>query len=205
MEPHATRIVVWDTPSAVECGAAFKLKVGVKCAAACGAAAQRVEIRDEQGSSVASAAVGEAPLAGTAALHYAELELKAPAAAGLHAWEAHAIEVVDAATGRITHAAASTGFHIRAVHPPECVLRVVAIDARSRLPVPGAKVVVHPYHARTNLDGVAELKLPKGAYRLFVTGRDRFPFRADGELDGNVTIRAELDADFGPSDAELWS
>ncbi len=26
MEPHATRIVVWDTPPAVECGAAFKLQ-----------------------------------------------------------------------------------------------------------------------------------------------------------------------------------
>jgi hypothetical protein len=205
MEPHATRIVVWDTPSAVECGAAFKLKVGVKCAEECGAAARRVEICDEQGSSIASAAVGEAPLVGTGALHYAELELNAPTAAGLHAWEAHTAEVVDAATGRITHAAASTGFRVRTVPAPDCLLRVVAVDARSRLPVPGAKVVVHPYHARTNLDGVAELRVPKGAYRLFVTGRDRFPFRADGELDGDLTIRAELDADFGPSDAELWS
>jgi hypothetical protein len=154
---------------------------------------------------MASAAVGEEPLAGTAALHCVELELNAPASVGLHAWEAHAAAVVDAATGRITHAAASTGFHVRTVHAPECLLRVVAVDARSRLPVPGAKVVVHPYHARTNLDGVAELRVPKGAYRLFVTGRDRFPFRADGELDGDVTIRAELDEDFGPSDAELWS
>jgi hypothetical protein len=203
MEPHATRIVVWDTPSAVECGAAFKLKVGVKCAEECGATAQRVEICDEQGSRVASAAVGE-PLAGTA-LHTAELELKAPVAAGLHAWEARAAEVVDAATGRITHTAARTGFRVRTVAPPDCLLRVVAVDSRSRLPVPGAKVVVHPYRARTNLDGVAELRVPKGAYRLFVTGRDRFPFRADGELDGDVTIRAELDEDFGPSDAELWS
>jgi hypothetical protein len=205
MEPHATRIVVWDTPPAVECGAAFTVKVGVKCAEECGAAAWRVEICDEQGSSVASAAVGEAPLVGTAALHYAELELNAPTVAGLYAWEAHTAEVVDAATGRITHAAASAGFRVRTVPPPDCLLRVVAVDARSRLPVPGAKVVVHPYHARTNLDGVAELRVPKGAYRLFVTGRYRFPFRADGELDGDLTIRAELDSDFGPSDSELWS
>ena len=39
MEPHATRIVVWDVPPAVECGAPFRVKVGVKCAAECGAAA----------------------------------------------------------------------------------------------------------------------------------------------------------------------
>ena len=47
--------------------------------------------------------------------------------------------------------------------------------------------------------------MPKGAYRLFVSGRDRFPFRSDGEIDSDVTIQAELDEDFGPSDAELWS
>lgn len=205
MEPHATRIVVWDVPSAVECGAAFKLKVGVKCAAECGGAARRVEIRDEQGRSVASAVVGDAPLAGTSALHYAEVELRAPAAEGLQAWEARAAEVVDVVTGRPTHAAASAGFRVRAVRPPECLLKVVAVDARSRAPIPGAKVVVHPYHALTNADGIAELKVPKGAYRLFVSGRDRFPFRSDGEIDADVTIHAELDEDFGPSDAELWS
>jgi hypothetical protein len=57
----------------------------------------------------------------------------------------------------------------------------------------------------TNLEGIAELKEPKGAYRLFVSGRDRFPFWADGEVYADTTIRAELDLDLGPSDAELWS
>jgi hypothetical protein len=205
MEPHATRIVVWDVPSAVECGAAFKLKIGVKCAVECGGAARRVEIRDEHGRSLASAVVGEVPLAGTSALHYAELELEAPETEGLQAWEACVAEVVDVATGDRTHAAASASFRVRAVRPPECRLKVVAVDARSRAPVPGAKVVVHPYHALTNADGIAELKVPKGAYRLFVSGRDRFPFRSDGEIDADLTIEAELDEDFGPSDAELWS
>jgi hypothetical protein len=204
MDAHATRLVVWDMPSAVECGAAFKLKVGVKCASECGGAARRVEICDAHGSVVAAGLVGDLPLAGTATLHYAELELTAPAAEGLHALQARTVEVLDAATGRVTHLAARANFRVRCVPHPECLLRVLAVDARSRLPVPGAKVVVHPYHARTDLDGVAELRVPKGAYRLFVTGRDRFPFRADGHIDGDVTIRAELDADFGPSDAELW-
>jgi hypothetical protein len=205
MDAHATRLVVWDMPPAVECGAAFKLKVGVKCAAECGGAARRVEICDARGEVIAAGVVGEVPLAGTSALHYAEVELTAPEAEGLHALHARTTQVLDAASGRVTHLAAGAGFHIRCVPRPECLLRVLAVDARSRLPVPGAKVVVHPYHARTNLEGVAELRVPKGAYRLFVTGRDRFPFRADGQIDGDVTIRAELDADFGPSDAELWS
>jgi hypothetical protein len=205
MEPHATRIVVWDVPSAIECGAAFKLKVGVKCALDCGAAARRVEIRDEQGHSIAAATVGDVPLAGTSALCFAELELRAPAIEGLHAWEARVADVVDVTTGRVTHAAATAPVHVRAVPQAECLLRVIAVDARSRLPIPGAKVVIHPYRALTNAEGVAEFKVPKGMYRLFVTGRDRFPFRSDGEISADVTVQAELDEDLGPSDAELWS
>jgi hypothetical protein len=73
------------------------------------------------------------------------------------------------------------------------------------MPIAGAKVVVHPYRALTDADGVAEIRLPKGAYRLFVSGHERFPFRSDGEISGDLTITAELDDDFGPSDAELWS
>jgi hypothetical protein len=179
--------------------------VGVKCAEECGGAPRRVEVRDGQGRSLASAVVGDVPWPGTAALHYAELVLDAPATEGLQSWEARAAEVVDLATGRCTHAAASAGFRVRAVRPAECLLKVVAVDARSRKPIPGAKVVVHPYHALTNLDGVAELRVPKGAYRLFVSGRDRFPFRLDGEIGADLTIQAELDEDFGPGDAELWS
>jgi hypothetical protein len=40
---------------------------------------------------------------------------------------------------------------------------------------------------------------------LIVSGRDRFPCRSDGEVGADTTIRAELDVDLGPSDAELWS
>ncbi len=204
MEAHATRIVVWDTPAAVECGASLRLKVGVKCTAECRAAGWRVEIRDAEGRSVASAAVGDVPWPGTAALYYAELELRAPNTAGLHAWEA-VLEPEGAAVDRPAHAAASAQFHVRAVPAPECVVKVVAVDAASRAPVRGARVVVHPYRAVTDAEGVAELRVPKGAYRLFVSGRDYFPFRSDGEVSADVTIRAELAVDRGPSDAELWS
>jgi hypothetical protein len=205
MEPHATRIVVWDVPPAVERGAAFRMKVGLKCAAECGAAGRGVEIRDEQGAVVGSGVVGDVPAPGTAALYYADIELRAPTAEGMHAWEARVAPVVDDASGEVTHTAASAAFQVRSVPAPDCVLTVLAVDARSKQPIPGARVVVHPYRALTNADGVAKLRVPKGEYRLFVSGRDRFPFRSDGAIDGDLTIRAELDEDLGPSDAELWS
>jgi hypothetical protein len=203
--PHVTLVVVWDTPPAVECGAVFRVKVGVKCAFECGAAARRVEIRDEQGGGLGFGIVGDVPWAGTSGLYFAEVELRAPEAEGLHAWEACVADVVDVATGRKTHCAASARFQVRAVRPAECVLKVIAVDPRSGARIPGAKVVVHPYRAMTDASGVAEIRLPKGPYRLFVSGRDRFPFRSDGEIGADVTVRAELDEDSGPSDAELWS
>ena len=205
MEPHATRIVVWDVPSAIECGAPFRFKVGVKCAEACSAGARRVEICAADGRSLAAVALGDAPLPGTDALYFADIELHAPSAEGLHAWHARVGAAEDASAGQAAHTAASAVFQVRAVPAPSCVLKVVAVDARSGVPVPGARVVVHPDHALTDLRGVAELKVPKGAYRLFVSSRDRFPFRADGEVLADTTIRAELDVDLGPSDAELWS
>ena len=205
MEPHATRIVVWDTPAAVECGAALRFKVGVKCAAECGAAARRVEIRDEDGRSVASAAVGDVPWPGTAALYFAELELRAPDTEGLHAWEARAADGRRRAPGRHAHRGE------RAVPRSRRACARVSRESRRRRRARAARRC----RARrssfirtarvTDAQGVAELRVPKGAYRLFVSGRDRFPFRSDGEVSADVTIRAELDEDRGPSDAELWS
>lgn len=201
MEPHATHIVVWDTPPTVECGATFRVRVGIKCAAECPTALRTVQIRDADGRSIASAPVGDAPWPGTA-LYSTEIELRAPEAAGLHAWEAVASEVAE--TGP-AHAGASARFQVRTVAAPECLVKIVAVDAESRAPLKGAKVVVHPYRAVTDARGIAEIRVPKGAYRLFVSGRDHFPFRSDGEIAADVTIEAELDKDLGPSDAELWS
>lgn len=205
MEPHATRIVVWEVPSAVERGAAFRVKVGVKCAAECGVAGRGVEIRDAQGAVVGTGVAGDVPAPGTSALCYADVDLRAPETEGLHTWEARVAPLADLASGEVTHTAASATFQVRSVPAPDCVLTVLAVDARSKQPIPGARVVVHPYRTLTNADGRAELRVPKGTYRLFVSGRDRFPFRSDGTIDGDVTIRAELDEDLGPSDAELWS
>jgi hypothetical protein len=205
MEPHATRLVVWDTPSAVECGAPLRFKVGVQCAAECRVADWRVAIRDAAGHAVTSVAIGDAPAPGTSAVYFADIEVRAPESEGLHAWEAAVADCSAAVEGAAPHAGASARFNIRTVPAPECLVKVVAVDAVSRAPVPGARVVVHPYRAVTNADGVAEIRVPKGAYRLFVSGRDYFPFRSDGEVRDDVTIHAELDVDRGPSDAELWT
>lgn len=204
-ELHPRSVVVWDVPSAIECGRPFVIRLGVKCSAACRPTSWPIEVRDADGQTRATAALGDALWPGTAALYYADVELTAPAEVGLFGWEAIAPALAAEATDAEGHAQASAAFSVRAVPPPECRLTVIAIDRSRQEPVRDAKVVVHPYHARTDANGVAELDLPRGQYRLFVSGKDFFPFRSDGELTANLTIRAELDLDLGPTDAETWS
>ncbi len=84
-------------------------------------------------------------------------------------------------------------------------MTVVAIDRESQAPVAGATVVVHPYRAWTDERGVAEIRVPKGRFRLFVSGKSYFPFRRDGKVEADTMIEAELTVDSGLSDADLWS
>jgi hypothetical protein len=200
VKPHATRLVVWGVPSAVETGQKFGIKVGVKCACECGPDDWAIEIRDHDTKTLATARPSGEPWPGTDALYTAELELTAPDAEGLHQWEARF-----PATALGTHSDCTASFGVRVVTAAECRLTVVAVDMESKAPVSGAKVVVHPYRTSTDERGVAELNVPKGKFRLFVSGRNYLPFRSDGEATEEVTIRAELVPDVGPSDADIWS
>ncbi|HUF72318.1 MAG TPA: hypothetical protein VMR74_05400 [Gammaproteobacteria bacterium] len=219
---HKRSIVVWDLPSAVVGGTTFTIKLGIKCESLCRPENWSLDVRNREGRRLASVAVGATAWPGTEALYGAELELAAPAAEGLYRYEV--IAAADAYAGRAPpdndsahdqpppgesaaapHDAVTAGFNVRAVPEAHYRLTVIAIERRSQAPVQGAKVVVHPYRALTDEHGVAELDLPQGRYRVFVSGRDCFPLRLDGELAANTTLRAELELEPGPSDAELWA
>ena len=200
-KPHDTRVVVWETPPAVERGARFAVRLGVACSAKCRLADRVVEVRDHEGERRATSALGDDPWPGTEALYHAEVDLVAPDAEGLYTWEA-AARASDAAVG---HGAGSATFQVRVVSAPACRLTVVASDAESLTPVEGARVVAHPYRAVTDGRGVAQLQVPAGDYRLFVSGKGYVPFRFDGEVNADMTIRAELAQDVELSDADIWS
>ena len=199
-EPHAARVVVWDAPPAVERGARFLVRIGVSCSARCRAAGWTVEVRDHEGRRRATARLGGEPWRGTDALHHARVALTAPDVEGLHAWKA--VALTDGLPAAHTDAAASFG--VRVVPTPVCLLTVAARDAESRAPVEGARVVAHPYRAVTDERGAARLRVPAGEYRLFVSGRGYVPFRFDGAVKADTTIRAELVRDMELSDADVW-
>ena len=201
VKPHATRVVVWDAPPTVEFGKRFGIKLGVKCPSECRPQGWAVEVRDHEGKKQATATVSDAPWPGAATLYYAEVDLTAPDAEGLFSWEARA----PGSGAEVPHAEGTARFGVRVVPPPECRVTVVAVDAERHTPVRGAKVVMHPYRAVTDERGVAEVRVPKGAYRLFVSGPNHVPFRWDGEMTTDVMIRAELALDLGISVVEIWS
>ncbi len=229
--PAAARVVVWDVPAAIERGRRFNVRIGITCPSARRPDGWQVEVRDHEGGSRATATVGEERWPGTEALYHAEVALVAPAAEGLYTWEAAAATRVASATdvrsatggaaepggvaetGGVAEpggvAGAQTGgrarFGVRVVSSPDCLVTVVAVDAESGAPVEGARVVAHPYRTVTDARGAAELRVPAGEYRLFVSGKGCVPFRFDGEVKGDTRIRAELEQDRELSDADIWS
>ncbi len=228
--PNAARVVVWDVPAAIERGKRFTVRLGVTCSSGRRPDGWRVEVRDHEGRSRARAALGEEPWPGTDALYPAEVALVAPEAEGFYTWEAAAVTDAASATGdrwetggpaapgvAETGGAAAPGgvadghtgalvrFGVRVVSAPACRLTVVAVDAESGRPVEGARVVAHPYRSVTDERGMAELEVPAGEYRLFVSGKGSIPFRFDGAVTTDRTIRAELAQDVELSDADIWS
>jgi hypothetical protein len=210
---HNRHLVVWDVPSAVECGEPFEIRVGIKCEQGCDPGAWPLEIRDHSGRALLTAAPTARPWPDTEALYGLTAKLTAPEVEGLFAWEVLAPAwAADASAGTdeggsdgSSHAETHAPFSIRTVASADCRLTVIAVDRETQDPVPGARVVVHPFRTVTDSQGIAAIDLPKGRYRLFVSGNGFLPLRLDGELGQDSTVRAELDVDREPSDAEVWS
>ena len=200
-ETHDPRIVVWDTPPAVERGQRFAVRLGLTCSSGCGPAGWQVEVRDQDGETQATTTLGDDPWPGTDALYHADVALVAPDAEGLHTWEAAALTDGMA----VAHTGCTARFGVRVVSAPACALTVVATDAETGNPVEGARVVAHPYRAVTDERGAATLRVPAGDYRIFVSGKGYAPFRFDGGVKTDTTIRAALVQDVELSDADIWS
>jgi len=69
---------------------------------------------------------------------------------------------------------------------------VEAVDGGDQTPLSGARVVMHPYRAITDERGIAQVRVAKGAYRLFVSQTRYVTFGLPVEVEGDMTARAEL-------------
>jgi len=191
IEPHTISIAAWDVPPAIGAGERFRMKVGLKCLEGCELADSEFSIYDHDGALVATGRVPAGIWPGTAGLHVAEVELAAPAVDGLYTWSVKGPSSEEPDEG-IPHAGPSLGFGIRVVSRPEYVVRIEAVDAADQTPLTEARVFMHPYRAVTDGRGIAEVRVAKGTYKLFVSQTRYVTLGLPIEVDADMTARAEL-------------
>ena len=213
MTPHTTNVVVWDIPSAIVVGEKFRIKVGMKCPNECDLSNSPFEIYDDglegsgigdqgseegsgirdqgsrEGKRIATGKLSSDLWPGTTGLHVAEVELEAPAAEGLYTWSVRSL----GSDAEIPHAEGSVSFGVRVVSHPEYLVTVETVDKESQTPLSGARVVMHPYRTVSGERGVAELRVAKGPYKLFVSQTSYLTLGLPIDVTANMTIKAELE------------
>lgn len=200
--PHPISVTVWDIPPAIEQGITFPMTIGLKCPCGCEAKGWSFRLLNGEGQEIRAGMVGQEPWPGTTSLFYTCLDLDAPATEGRHEWTVVALPPEDAA---IPHGERRMKVHLNVTRAPEVTLRIEAVDAITNAPVPKARVVVHPYRSWTNEDGIAEVRLPKGAYTVFVSRSPYFAFKSSGEITEDTTLKAVMHEDRQYSEQEMWA
>ena len=189
--PHATELNAWDMPSTIVAGERFKFMVGVSCSAGCCLAGEGLSVLDQEGAQHGAATLGKDVWPETDALYVAEIEGEAPPAAGTHQWE-----IKTAAWNcELPHAAGSLALTVRVVNPPDCEVTVEAVDRENQLPIKAARVIMHPYRAITDENGVAKVKVTKGQYDILVSASKFQAVTTTVDVAADLVTRAELDVE----------
>lgn len=188
---HKTSLLVWGAPSAIAAGAAFTVTVGLKCSGGCAMAGRRIEIFDEAGASVASQHMGAETRPGTSGLYQTEVSLRAPDLIARQVWEARVVGDDD----HFPHEPAATRFGLNFVAAPEHRVTLEVTDASTKMPIRGASVVMHPFRATTDANGVATLAVCKGDYTIWVSAAGHDPVCKYVDIAADYTSKAELSAE----------
>ena len=189
--PHATELNAWDMPSTIVGGGRFKFMVGVSCSAGCCLAGEALSIVDQDGTQRGTTTLDNDVWPETDALYVAEIEGEAPLAAGAYQWE-----IRTAAWDRdLPHAAGALAMTVRVVSPPDCEVTVEAVDREKQTPIKGARVIMHPYRAMTDENGVARVKVTKGHYDILVSASKYLAASTTAEVTADMITRAEHDED----------
>src|SRR6185503_12826709 len=104
------------------------------------------------GSPLGTGKLGRDVWPGTEALYVAQVEARAPLEAGSHRWEAK----VAGGDAQLAHAPGSCPRIVRVVAAPDCQVTVRVLDRETQTPIEGARVVMHPYRAATDENGIAK-------------------------------------------------
>ena len=94
---------------------------------------------------------------------------------------------------------------VRVVTAPDCEVTVRAVDRETQTPIKGARVVMHPYRAVTDDNGIARVRVARGQYDILVSASQYMAACASVEVTADMVTSAELDADqpWTPPDEDL--
>lgn len=196
-EAHALELTVWDVPSAVGAGERFAVVVGARCSAGCDLGGKVLTLFDQHGAPAGTVTLGRTVWPGTEALYFAQVEALAPRECASHRWQAKMAGWDEESP----HAAGVFPLTVCVVAAAECEVTVRAIDRESRAPIAGARVVMHPYRAVTDSNGIARIKVCKGQYDILVSGHRYQPSCTGIEVTADMHTTAELDADLPDEEA----
>ncbi len=194
VKPHAIRVLAWDIPTAVVGSETFKIKIGIKCSSECqfpneDFGIKEFQVFDHVGAEVATGNITGNLWPETTGLYFTEIELRAPSSEGLYNWSV----TCSGADGSVPHAGGTASFGLRVVGRPDHLVSVEAIDKATQTPLRGARVVLHPYAGVSDENGIAQIRVAKGAYQLFVAQTSYLTFGQPVEVAADMSLRAELD------------
>lgn len=192
---HQTSILVWDVPSAVVASRPFPITIGIKCSSGCSQVHREITILNHEGEVLTTVKAADL-WPKSDALYYARTTLPAPSSPGQALeWQVQCAptdlelkHVEDA----LPHGAGQAMFKVRCVKQPEVRLRVEAWDAKEGIPLPGTRIILHPYSAQTDENGVAEVEVAPGHYRLFASRPKYTTLGTPLEVTSDISTRVEL-------------
>jgi hypothetical protein len=185
VKAHDVHLNAWDLPSAITAGEAFRFHVGMKCSNGCKLDGAAFTVRDEGGTIVASGRLPGAIWPGSSALQYAEVQAVAPLDIGSHHWT---VEFAGS-SGGIAHSPGSLSIHVRTVAAPDHEITIEVVDRESGAPLEGVNLIMHPYRATTDRNGMARMKVAADHYELHASGLQRMPYRDHLDATGPVELR----------------
>ena len=188
MKAHDLRVQTWGAPTAIPAGQSFEVHVGIACSSGCALPGQAFEIVDEAGAAQTSGAVGDETWKSTKALYFATVGLTAPEEHGYFEWRVKTLET----DLELPHDGGVARFGLNAVPAPEHTVRVTAIDKDTGEPIEGIHVWLHPFRAVTDAEGVADVVVPDGTYRLYVSGLRYFPHDTQVDITDDLETTVEL-------------
>jgi hypothetical protein len=152
----------------VAIGEAFSIKVG-------GAKGAKVEVIDGADKVVASGTFGSEPLPGTEGLYWTTLDVPAPAKEEVKEYIVRAGDT----SSRFAVAAAPKATH---------TLTVSIVERETKEALGGVEIRLGAFHARTDKDGRASVRIAKGNYQLKLWRNGHIAPNRPVSIDGDVTL-----------------